>query len=699
MNNYPPTLPELATEKGWEVWDSNVFVPQPQVTICVQVKCSITISGAKGVHADVINGSYEATSKASGGYPRLKKKNEAVWLECSLKNSERTENKWVVKYKKGPKDASSASSVRTSLVVASSTKTTESASSSASTAMEVVDAAAEFPSSITAVESTTSTSTSAAVKEEGHQIVAWCAFELQSLEKLQYHTLPHLLPESASWFVLETEQGIFVKQSALVVTSNGVELDYESKRKAQNSSLSEQAPKKGKSSASTKSSSSHRPSSSSSTTNSRDGLSLLDGWSEWSEQTQTPLKSPFNNAYPSFLIEGAENEDAVLNGYYLPTYEMCYDLPVYRKLNDHDTFMQYYGPSKKWFVQPTSSRGKGEGMAYLHSVPPSLPHVAQKNGSHWLCPDFRAFAVRKNITISECDMPKEATDNFAVCPIMIQNVTGNNRDVRVNGMYFPLDGEFYNGQPVYKKESIEDAYLEYFEQGRMWIVRSLAKRGSNLGWACVHCDPPTLPERCRQGQWKILGAQGGGWENQPLVRVLHNPWLERVDVACVQVSGARGLFSAKINGIYEPTNDYACGFSRYRKRDDNDQWLEYHEQNKVNKHTQTHTHNTHTHTHFVSHVHDTYTNKLLRVAHTLTHTYTHTHTHTYTHTHIHTYTHTHIHTYIHSTGSSQPLLESARAKESPFSKTIHPLCRNKRVHRKCGVFLMANVGKRNTNSE
>ena len=43
----------------------------------------------------------------------------------------------------------------------------------------------------------------------------------------------------------------------------------------------------------------------------------------------------------------------------------------------------------------------------------------------------------------------------------------------------------------------------------------------------------------------------------------------------VHIRGVEGLAAARVNGVYEPTEERSCGRPVYSKRGDSDTWLEY----------------------------------------------------------------------------------------------------------------------------
>ena len=70
-------------------------------------------------------------------------------------------------------------------------------------------------------------------------------------------------------------------------------------------------------------------------------------------------------------IDGATGARAgYINGFYEPIEEMLGRASVYRKLGETDTWIEYIESSGKWFVKPTSDRGKASGWARVIVSPP-----------------------------------------------------------------------------------------------------------------------------------------------------------------------------------------------------------------------------------------------------------------------------------------------------------------------------------------
>ena len=73
-------------------------------------------------------------------------------------------------------------------------------------------------------------------------------------------------------------------------------------------------------------------------------------------------------------ISGAEGRNAwLVNGVFDPEEGVSEGMPVYRKRDDADWWLQCHAFSRVWVVTHTEVRGTGMGIAYLRSDPPRLP--------------------------------------------------------------------------------------------------------------------------------------------------------------------------------------------------------------------------------------------------------------------------------------------------------------------------------------
>ncbi len=66
--------------------------------------------------------------------------------------------------------------------------------------------------------------------------------------------------------------------------------------------------------------------------------------------------------------------------------------------------------------------------------------------------------------------------------------------------------------PVYRKRGDGDKWLEYWAPTKKWMVRTTAKRGTNMCWASLLSDPPGLPKDTRGAVWEV--HDGSEWGDQ-----------------------------------------------------------------------------------------------------------------------------------------------------------------------------------------
>jgi hypothetical protein len=164
--------------------------------------------------------------------------------------------------------------------------------------------------------------------------------------------------------------------------------------------------------------------------------------------------------------------------------------------------------------------------------------------------------------------------------IDIRGAKGPNA-ITINGTYDPTD-EICNDWPVYQKRGDPNKWMEFFNQSKKWYIKATTDRGKARGWLRLASDPPTTPESCSSicEVW-----DGSKWTSQPSVNIVTAKQrheedmkagsLRRIRATPVRISGATGPSGPSINGIYEPTEEICGGWPVYRKKDDNEKWLEY----------------------------------------------------------------------------------------------------------------------------
>ena len=99
-------------------------------------------------------------------------------------------------------------------------------------------------------------------------------------------------------------------------------------------------------------------------------------------------------------ISGAEGPQAWrVNGVFDPVEGVSEGMPVYRKRDDAEWWLEYYAPSRQWVVTSTEGRGTGAGCALLRSDPPRLPDHAL--GSVWEVLDGDDFVDQPSVLITQ----------------------------------------------------------------------------------------------------------------------------------------------------------------------------------------------------------------------------------------------------------------------------------------------------------
>jgi len=164
--------------------------------------------------------------------------------------------------------------------------------------------------------------------------------------------------------------------------------------------------------------------------------------------------------------------------------------------------------------------------------------------------------------------------------IDIRGAKGPNA-VTINGTYDPTD-EVCNDWPVYQKRGDPNKWLEFFNQSNKWYIKATNDKGKARGWMRLSSEPTTSPELCKATceVW-----DGSRWSCQPSVTILTAKQRNEEDMRAgsvrrlratpVRIAGATGPSGPSINGVYEPTDEICGGWPVYRKKDDNEKWLEY----------------------------------------------------------------------------------------------------------------------------
>jgi len=175
---------------------------------------------------------------------------------------------------------------------------------------------------------------------------------------------------------------------------------------------------------------------------------------------------------------------------------------------------------------------------------------------------------------------------------------------KVNGVFEPTN-EFQNDFPVYRKKGDSDLWIElvYGGSGWRWYLKPTANKGpdSSICFAYLQCDgiDVKLPHQCTS-KWFVHTS--GSFVEQNVVMTAEsslplpenivtriNEGLEKMEKkrstllaeaarepfpGAFSIEGATGKVEARINGVYEPTIESQSGFPIYRKKGDDDTWIE-----------------------------------------------------------------------------------------------------------------------------
>jgi len=160
-----------------------------------------------------------------------------------------------------------------------------------------------------------------------------------------------------------------------------------------------------------------------------------------------------------------------------------------------------------------------ETLAYATSFYPLAPdrisqsdwYVLDASGAAVAVPSLHVSLVDERIDAFSLPAVPKPIQN-AVC---VSGVQGKHAD-KINGLYEETN-EKSGSMPAYRHLKHKGIWLEFHGNSRQWIVRPEARRGSALGWATAHCDPPVLPPELPH-LWQV--HNGETWDLQPSVCVL-----------------------------------------------------------------------------------------------------------------------------------------------------------------------------------
>ena len=98
-------------------------------------------------------------------------------------------------------------------------------------------------------------------------------------------------------------------------------------------------------------------------------------------------------------ISGTEGREAwVVNGVFDPVEGVSEGMPVYRKRDNADRWLEFDAPRRVWVVTDTEVKGTGAGCAFLRSDPPRLPDHTL--GSVWQVLDGDGLVDQPSVSVT-----------------------------------------------------------------------------------------------------------------------------------------------------------------------------------------------------------------------------------------------------------------------------------------------------------
>jgi hypothetical protein len=324
-------------------------------------------------------------------------------------------------------------------------------------------------------------------------------------------------------------------------------------------------------------------------------------------------------------ISGATGARAdIINGIYEPTDEVCNDIPVYRRKDANDTWLECckLGSCWKWYIKTTEYRGPKTLTSYGYANCSTKDHTIgwpQDVVGTWEVSTGKGFKVQdtcKCALASSGAMPaamnsklaakqKEINDALNRPPIagsvVIAGATGPRQNM-VNGTYEPTD-ERCSGVPVYHNKDSDDYWLELCQNAGVWkwYVKATEYRGeTNLtAYGYCACDADSAPHKiCLptdiKGKWFV--STGNGFKEQPVSSTIgstggatkaHTGLLETKRKAIkalldrppksgsMRLTGASGPRKDFVNGCYEPISEQCNGQTVYHDPIKTDYYIEY----------------------------------------------------------------------------------------------------------------------------
>ena len=313
----------------------------------------------------------------------------------------------------------------------------------------------------------------------------------------------------------------------------------------------------------------------------------------------------------SVRIGGAMGPNVgAINGMYQATAEMSDGMPVYVKVGNGDLWLEYR--LKTWQVKTTSAKGTDGCMALCVVPAQCLPEECPKgqwkivvNDKFVTLPAIVASVVtREEVDAYRAQMEEEAARVLKGSHnVTITGATGTLADY-INGIYKPTE-ELWDNVTVYVKVGDPDKCFVYRSSFKQWQVKPTADKGSAGCLAVCAVPVKCLPEDCPRGKWLVDDGAKRGPQHTVTISVQHDnsdavstddfdddeakpkAAAMKVDTGvdlgiispaasrCVRIVGAMGPHAGRVNGMYEPTEEFSGDMPVYVKLGDADKLLEY----------------------------------------------------------------------------------------------------------------------------
>ena len=338
----------------------------------------------------------------------------------------------------------------------------------------------------------------------------------------------------------------------------------------------------------------------------------------------------------SFTVEGATgNNEGKVNGTFEPTEEVQNDLPVYVMKGNSGMWCEAVKGASgwRWYIKPTANKGPDSSVCFAYANFTEDDVVLPHQIDTWIVYADQKFAHQSSVKISlaaplsekveaQYNRGKKIIESEAIRlrkleelkekesrpphpgSFKISGSTGKSAK-RMNGIFEPTD-EVQWGLPVFQKKGDEDTWVEAVSaaSGLRWYLKPAANKGPNssicFGYIQVDTDDVCLPQNMSNKDWTVNTDTGfvpqktivESASDEPIptkimdlvnsakeqfgekARALKKE-LERDPIAgSFSLAGASGKNDEKVNGTFEPTKETQNGFPVYKKKGNDDLWVE-----------------------------------------------------------------------------------------------------------------------------